>query len=354
MTGIARESGDGPALLEVLELMVRSLNITLDMTNAVAAAYEGLELARRLDDQRALARFECWMAMVAQMRGNITDSARLATSAVVRGREHGDAVAIINGTRLLLGLPDELRPKLDPPLLDLRSLLAECERAGQPGIGMMVLLDLVRESLATGDLPGAAQWLWRQLMVAADRERSQPLATLVGVTALASVAMRTGDLDAAVRLRESVRPLESMLQYCVPPPVVAAYARGYARLTELVPGDRYASLAAEVVECPLRDANRRAQEVARTLARLAPPQASPAAQQARLVDALTPRERDVLLALCSGATNRGIAAELGLSAKTVMHHSVAIYRKLDVRGRAAATAWAYRQGLVGRPPAGGD
>ena len=29
-----------------------------------------------------------------------------------------------------------------------------------------------------------------------------------------------------------------------------------------------------------------------------------------------------------------------MSAKTVMHHSVAIYRKLDVRGRAGATAWA--------------
>ena len=56
----------------------------------------------------------------------------------------------------------------------------------------------------------------------------------------------------------------------------------------------------------------------------------------------------MLLALCSGATNREIAAELGLSAKTVMHHSVAIYRKLDVRGRAAATVWAYRQGLVSR------
>jgi DNA-binding NarL/FixJ family response regulator len=71
------------------------------------------------------------------------------------------------------------------------------------------------------------------------------------------------------------------------------------------------------------------------------------------MDPLTPREHEVLLALASGATNREIAAQLGLSVKTVMHHSVAIYRKLDVQGRAAATAWAYRQGLVSRPPAGG-
>ena len=196
-----------------------------------------------------------------------------------RGREHGDVVAVINSSRLLLPLPEELRPNLDPPLLDLRSLLAECERAGQPFAGMAVLLDLVRESLSNGDLRGAAGWLWRQLMVAADRERSEPLATLTGVTALASIAMRTGDLDAAVRLRESVRPLESMLQYCVPPPVAAGYAQGYERLTELVSSDRYASLAAEVAGCPLPDANRRAQAVARTLAGHVPLQASPASSR---------------------------------------------------------------------------
>jgi DNA-binding NarL/FixJ family response regulator len=32
--------------------------------------------------------------------------------------------------------------------------------------------------------------------------------------------------------------------------------------------------------------------------------------------------------------------------KTVMHHSMAIYRKLNVRGRAEATAAAYRYGLL--------
>jgi DNA-binding NarL/FixJ family response regulator len=35
-----------------------------------------------------------------------------------------------------------------------------------------------------------------------------------------------------------------------------------------------------------------------------------------------------------------------MAPKTVMHHSVAIYRKLGVRGRAEATAWAFRHGLV--------
>jgi len=54
----------------------------------------------------------------------------------------------------------------------------------------------------------------------------------------------------------------------------------------------------------------------------------------------------VLRLLASGHTNREIAAELVLSVKTVMHHSVSIYRKLGVRGRAQATAYAVTHGIV--------
>ena len=37
-----------------------------------------------------------------------------------------------------------------------------------------------------------------------------------------------------------------------------------------------------------------------------------------------------------------------MSPKTVMHHSVSIYRKLGVRGRGEASAWAFRSGLTDR------
>jgi DNA-binding NarL/FixJ family response regulator len=61
---------------------------------------------------------------------------------------------------------------------------------------------------------------------------------------------------------------------------------------------------------------------------------------------LTRRERDVLAQLTTGATNKEIAARLGLAPKTVMHHSMAVYRKLGVRSRAEATAWAFRHGVI--------
>jgi DNA-binding NarL/FixJ family response regulator len=64
-------------------------------------------------------------------------------------------------------------------------------------------------------------------------------------------------------------------------------------------------------------------------------------------DGLTRRELQVLRLLATGRSNPEIAAELVLSVKTVMHHSVSIYGKLRVRGRSEATAYAIGHGLSG-------
>jgi DNA-binding NarL/FixJ family response regulator len=62
--------------------------------------------------------------------------------------------------------------------------------------------------------------------------------------------------------------------------------------------------------------------------------------------ALTSRERDVLERVAGGATNREIAAQLHISPHTVKEHTSALYRKLDVRNRAAAVQRAQRLGLL--------
>ena len=61
---------------------------------------------------------------------------------------------------------------------------------------------------------------------------------------------------------------------------------------------------------------------------------------------LTPRELEVLLALVRGASNQGIADELGISVKTAGHHVQHIYEKASVRTRAAAMLWAFERDLV--------
>ena len=61
---------------------------------------------------------------------------------------------------------------------------------------------------------------------------------------------------------------------------------------------------------------------------------------------LSEREREVLEAIASGATNREIAASLFLSPHTVKEHTSSLYRKLGVRNRAEAVQKAQRLGLI--------
>ncbi len=61
---------------------------------------------------------------------------------------------------------------------------------------------------------------------------------------------------------------------------------------------------------------------------------------------LTPRELEVLRLVAAGSSNGEIAAALGLSINTVERHVGNIYRKIDARGRADATAFAIRRGLA--------
>ena len=61
---------------------------------------------------------------------------------------------------------------------------------------------------------------------------------------------------------------------------------------------------------------------------------------------LSPREAEVLRAVAQGDSNAEIAASLGISVNTVERHVSNVYRKIDARGRADATAWALRHGLA--------
>jgi DNA-binding NarL/FixJ family response regulator len=69
---------------------------------------------------------------------------------------------------------------------------------------------------------------------------------------------------------------------------------------------------------------------------------------ARAFPTLTPRERDVLDLLATGARNHEIAQSLGMSDKTVRNHVSQVLMKLHVPDRTAAALRAREAGL--RPP----
>jgi DNA-binding NarL/FixJ family response regulator len=72
----------------------------------------------------------------------------------------------------------------------------------------------------------------------------------------------------------------------------------------------------------------------------------PAAEVETAVDALTPRELEVLRLVAAGLSNSEIAATLVIGAETVKTYVSRILMKLDLRDRVQAVVFAYRIGLV--------
>lgn len=63
------------------------------------------------------------------------------------------------------------------------------------------------------------------------------------------------------------------------------------------------------------------------------------------IDSLTERERQVLVLLAKGMTNKDIAQTLFLSVRTVEAHLRNVYGKLDVASRTEAVLWAVQHGF---------
>lgn len=64
------------------------------------------------------------------------------------------------------------------------------------------------------------------------------------------------------------------------------------------------------------------------------------------LDLLTGREREVLLGIARGRTNKEIAAELGISHRTVETHRESLTRKLQIRTVAELTRLAIESGMI--------
>jgi DNA-binding NarL/FixJ family response regulator len=68
------------------------------------------------------------------------------------------------------------------------------------------------------------------------------------------------------------------------------------------------------------------------------------------LERLTERERDVLARIATGLSNKEIAADLGISVRTVESHRDSLMRKSGLRNVAALTRLALESGLI--PPSG--
>ncbi len=233
----------------------------------------------------------------------------------------------------------------------------------QPGLALL--------RLAAGRTEAAKVTLERTLAEAADRPRRAALLPALVEIALASGDHSTADAD-ATELAEIV------LDYDTPALRAAAdHARGAVHLAA---GDAHQALSAlrvswqlwRELDAPydaarvrvliglscrsLGDEDAAELELAAAHRVFVQLGARPDAERVdslirsrsapKVPHGLTARELEVLRLLAAGKTNRVIAAELVLADKTIDRHVSNIFSKLNVTSRAAATAYAYRHGLV--------
>jgi DNA-binding CsgD family transcriptional regulator len=76
------------------------------------------------------------------------------------------------------------------------------------------------------------------------------------------------------------------------------------------------------------------------------PRLSASTDEPPAVEALTPRELEIIALLAEGLPNKGIAARLGISDQTVKFHVASIYGKLGASNRTDAVRRALRRGIL--------
>lgn len=126
---------------------------------------------------------------------------------------------------------------------------------------------------------------------------------------------------------------------------ILAAADVYGAMCEARPYRPALDTAAAEAEL-LREASEGRLDTAAVDAVLAAAGHRPVERVRELPGGLTERELQVLTILIRGESNQEIADGLGISARTVGHHVQHVYQKVGVRTRAAATMWAFENGLV--------
>jgi predicted ATPase/DNA-binding CsgD family transcriptional regulator len=327
----ARAARDDAAVLRGLGRMTLSYTGHGRVDVSRRTADEGRALADRVGEDAAAAEFTMWTAMLAHQSGDLATAWRVGREALQRARKVGDDRLIVRSSLLLSSMPRiEGSDEEDIPSLD---ALLELARATENVLDeLFVTSHLAMREAARGDV-GRGFAHARAGLEMARRTGARHL-ELIFLFVIATSALRVGDDRAVARFHASVAPNTEMLRGLMAPGEVERYESCVANRRAAIGAasfDRHVGMAsARSWREEIAEAERYAARKARSLS----------------TGRLTPRERDVLSELVTGATNKQIAGTLGLTPKTVTHHCAAIYRKLDVQTRAEATAYALQHGLV--------
>lgn len=359
-----RRTDEGVALLDEVMLSVTSGEVTPIIAGTVycsviAACFELYDVGRAREWTEAL---NAWCAArpgVVPYRGDCLVHRSLVLRLGGRWRE------AIGEAEQVPSMPVTRRPARAAALYELAEIhrlqgevaaadeayrrAAELGRLPHPGLALL--------RLAQGDVDAARASISRALAEHRGRHRSVLLAAAVEIDVAADdlAGGRTASTELTQIADASRSPwLHAMARHAAgvlliaekqPEPALARLQEALGLWRELdMPYEAARTRAAIAAACDqLGDAEGARLEreaAARTFREIG------AAVATQATDELTAREVEVLRLVARGQTNRGIAEALDISEKTVARHVSNIFTKLDVPSRSAATAYAFRKGLV--------
>lgn len=289
-------------------------------TEAVAEA----ELARqRLSDplHPALGLALYQQGELHRLRGELTEAERVYRAASEQGREPAPGFALL---RLAQG-------SVEPAVAAVRRMVEESRgQLTRP----VILAAAVEVLLGAGEVE-AARAVGEELAEVADAVGTALLRAIADY-AIGTVHLAEGAVPAALAaLRKACAEWRELEM-----PYDAARARVQIAIACRALGDADAAdLELEAARVTFERLGARPD-----LARVTGLTRSPRPRRRSMV--LTARECEVLRLVAAGMTNREIATALGISEHTVARHLQNIFAKLDLPSRAAATAYAYEQGLI--------
>jgi predicted ATPase/class 3 adenylate cyclase/DNA-binding CsgD family transcriptional regulator/tetratricopeptide (TPR) repeat protein len=337
-----RELKDRQALSHTLSQLVTVMVFAGQATQAVALAEENLALARELDNGPDLIRALYWLAMTKLNQGDSERAVVLLDESLALARERGDR-SLIGNAQLILGGLALYQGEMVSAETCVQEALALSRELGDKDITAMALALLGENRRRQGDLAQARAVCTEGLLLAKEARWRYGMGwNLIG---LARVAADEGQPEQATRLFGAAEP-------CLHPDMMDPLERAdYERAVEGVRAQlgekafaaawsQGRALTPEQVLAALEP------KVATTTTPTGPSSTPPGKTPTPYPDGLTAREGEVLRLVAQGLTNDQVAEQLVISSRTVNTHLTAIYGKIGVSSRSAATRYAIEHLLV--------
>jgi ATP/maltotriose-dependent transcriptional regulator MalT len=331
-----KETGNKTLMAWALNALALVVLYQGEYARAHPLAEQAVEICKELGDTTGVAMALMTLALVAFWQGDLMRAQTLAAEGLARAAETGitssEAIALAIGGEIALAQGETASARL---LIEKSHAI--WQEVDQKDMIAWTLSLLGKVLAALGDQRASRAAYEESLLLGLAIVNIAP--TLEG---LAGVVAGQGETAWAVRLWAAAAALRDSLGAPLPSVYHAAYSRSVAA-TRAQLGEAFAVVWAEGRGMTWKQAIAAREPV--TIPR-EPPPTPPAKSPSTYPDGLTAREVEVLRLLAQGLTDAQIAEQLTISPRTVNTHLTAIYGKIRVSSRSAATRYALEQCLT--------